>query len=415
MNIPQPHFLLRDPKDRKATLINCHLRFNNERIVFSTGERIMPSEWDKKRQRAINSKKYPHNSECNVWLDKIEADIKSVFREFNLDGVFPTTEVIKDKINARLFNKVNDRIPSLFKFIESYIQECTKIKNSNTVKTYVTTYKHLLSYAQLQKINLDYSSISLDFYNSFLNYLMHEAKLSQNTIGKHIQVLKTFLNEATDRGYNKKMEFRGRKFKRPNELVESIYLNKEELDKISNLDLTKDPKIERVRDLFLIGCYTGLRYSDFTSIKPENIKTGENGWYIIMTTQKTSIKVVIPLHPIIVGIIKKYGGTIPKPMCNAKMNYYLKFIGQIAGIDKMIQITKTKAGMRTKTAIPKYKLMRTHTCRKSFATNAFLSGVPTLSIMKITGHRTENQFLKYVRISEEENANNLINHKFFNT
>ena len=79
------------------------------------------------------------------------------------------------------------------------------------------------------------------------------------------------MNEATDRGYNKKMDFRGRKFKRLAEPVESIYLNLEELERIRGLDLTQKPSLERVRDLFLIGCYTGLRYSDFTNIKPENI------------------------------------------------------------------------------------------------------------------------------------------------
>jgi hypothetical protein len=95
------------------------------------------------------------------------------------------------------------------------------------------------------------------------------------------------------------------------------------------------------------------------------------------------------------------------------MNEYLKKIGEMAGIDKNIQITKTKAGKRSKVVVPKYKLIKTHTCRKSFASNAFLAGVPTLSIMKITGHTTEAQFLKYVRVSEEENASNLINHSFF--
>jgi integrase len=102
-------------------------------------------------------------------------------------------------------------------------------------------------------------------------------------------------------------------------------------------------------------------------------------------------------------------------MSNQKMNQHLKTIGELAGLCNNILITKTKAGIKTKKITPKYQLIHTHTCRKSFATNAFLAGVPTLSIMKITGHTTENQFLKYVKVSEEENANNLINHKFFTT
>lgn len=415
MNIPTPHFLLREPKSKKPTLISCHIRYNNDRIIFSVGERILPVEWDSSKQRAINSKKYPHNTELNVWLDKVDSEIKSVFRSFNLDNVTPTPEVIKERINDKLFNKVNSKIPSLLSFINSYIQECAKIKNPNTVRTYITTFKHLQSYSRLNKISLDYSTITLNFYNSFVNYLMNDLQLSQNTIGKHIQVFKTFMNEATDRGYNKKLEFRGRKFKRLAEPVESIYLNKEELDQIRALNLSEKPTLERVRDLFIIGCYTGLRYSDFTKIRPENIKIEDGGTYINILTQKTSTKVVIPLNPIVINILKKYNGFIPDPLSNQKMNQYLKIIGEMAGLTSKISITRTKGGKKTKTAVPKFKLVHTHSGRKSFATNAFLAGVPTLAIMKITGHTTENQFLKYVKISEEENANNLINHKFFTT
>ncbi len=415
MNIPQPRFLLREPKSTKPTLINCHLRFNNERIVFSTGERINPIEWDSSKQRAINSKKYPHNSELNIWLDKLEMEVKTIFRTFNLDNISPTKDKIREQIDIKLFNKANKKNLSLLKFIESYIEECSRIKNPNTVRTYVTTFRHLQSYAQAIRTNLDYDSINLDFYNSYVNFLMNELNLSQNTIGKHIQIFKSFLNEATDRGFNKKLEFRGRKFKRLAEPVESIYLNKEELDKIRAVDLTSQPTLERVRDLFIIGCYTGLRYSDFTKIRPENIKTEAGGTYINIVTQKTTTKVVIPLNPIVMDLLAKYDGFIPAPLSNQKMNQYIKIIGELAGITNKVQITRTKAGTKTKKAIPKYMLIHTHTCRKTFATNAFLAGVPTLAIMKITGHATENQFLKYVRITEEENANNLINHKFFNS
>ena len=140
-------FLLKKPKAKKLTPISCHLRFNNGRLVIPTGEKILPIEWDSDKQRAFNSKKYPHNSELNIWLDKMDSVIKSAFRAFNLDKVSPTTEMIKDRINERLFNKVSNQTPSLLKFIESYIQECSKLKNPSTVRTYVTTFKHLKSYA----------------------------------------------------------------------------------------------------------------------------------------------------------------------------------------------------------------------------------------------------------------------------
>jgi hypothetical protein len=107
MNIPTPHFLLREPKSKKPTLISCHIRYNRDRIIFSTGQRILPVEWDSSKQRAINNKKYPHNTEINIWLDKVDSEIKSVFRAFNLENISPTPEIIKERIYDKLFNKVN--------------------------------------------------------------------------------------------------------------------------------------------------------------------------------------------------------------------------------------------------------------------------------------------------------------------
>jgi hypothetical protein len=148
MNIPQPRFLLREPNEKKPTSIYCHLRFNNDRFVFATGEKIIPIEWDASKQSAINSKKFPHNTELNIWLDKIDSEIKSIFRGFNLDSISPTADLVKNKINERVFKKTSSRIPLLIDFIESYINESAKIKNPNTVRTYITTIKHLKSYCK---------------------------------------------------------------------------------------------------------------------------------------------------------------------------------------------------------------------------------------------------------------------------
>jgi hypothetical protein len=104
MNIPQPRFLLRNIKSTTPTLISCHLRFHNDRIVFSTGEKILPVEWDSAKQRAINSKKYPKNSELNVWLDKIDTELKSMFRGFNLEKITPSLEMIKGGISNHVLN-----------------------------------------------------------------------------------------------------------------------------------------------------------------------------------------------------------------------------------------------------------------------------------------------------------------------
>jgi integrase len=163
--------------------------------------------------------------------------------------------------------------------------------------------------------------------------------------------------------------------------------------------------------LFIIGCYTGLRFSDLSQLRKENIIKG--GHMAKISTIKTGEMVMIPLKGIVKTILNKYEGIVPEALSNQKMNEYLKEVGELAKLNESILITSTKGGKRSTETFKKFELITTHTARRSFASNAYLSGVPTISIMKITGHRTEKSFLKYIKISQEDNANKLIAHPFF--
>jgi integrase len=220
------------------------------------------------------------------------------------------------------------------------------------------------------------------------------------------------MNEATERGINKNVEFKKKKFKKVTEDTDKIYLNTTELEKLYQLDLSQKVKLEKVRDLFIIGCYTGLRFSDFIQIKQENIFESNK---IKIRTQKTGEMVIIPLHRFVREIMGKYDGNIPEPISNQKMNDYLKETAKLAGLNELIEASITKGGKLVKTAIEKYNLVMTHTARRSFATNLYMADVPSITIMKITGHKTEKNFLRYIRMSQEENANKLLNHPFFNS
>jgi integrase len=122
---------------------------------------------------------------------------------------------------------------------------------------------------------------------------------------------------------------------------------------------------------------------------------------------------IIPINSIISSIIEKYDGRLPTTISNEKMNAYLKQLGEKAELNEKIEVICTKGGKRIREVFKKYELITVHTARRSFASNAYLLQVPTISIMKITGHRTEKSFLKYIKISQEDNANKLVNHPFF--
>jgi integrase len=126
-----------------------------------------------------------------------------------------------------------------------------------------------------------------------------------------------------------------------------------------------------------------------------------------------SASVIIPIHPIVRNILNKYNNELPPPISNQKLNDYLKIIGKLAELDENVITYKTKGGRPEKKVTPKHDLITTHTARRSFATNAFKAGISSILIMKITGHKTEKSFLRYIRISPEEAAQEMAENKFF--
>ncbi len=233
-----------------------------------------------------------------------------------------------------------------------------------------------------------------------------------NTIGARIKELKLFMNESYERGLHSNLDFRSKRFSKPSEETNAIYLSEAELKAIYDFDFSDNEKLDRVRDLFIIASYTGLRYSDLSSLTTNNINEGNDT--INVKTRKTGQMVVLPIHTFIRQILRKYNNEFPKAISNQKFNDYIKEVVKKVGVDEEIPVQRKKRDLCYVEKIPKYELITSHTARRSFATNAYLADIPAISIMKITGHKTEAAFMKYIKISEEENAIQLQTSKFFN-
>lgn len=404
-------FKLKEPNSKSDTLIYLNFYYNYIRFKYSTGDKINPKFWNETNQRVKETKKFPEYPEFNTRLNSMENAINNAFRKLLNDGIQPDNEKLKKGLEEELSGKIiKPRSISLFKFIEDFIEKGEITKTKGTLKGYTTVFNHLKQFSQTNNQKLDFDSINADFYSDYLKYLRETCDLADNTIGKHIRTIKTFLNDATDKSLNKNFDYKKKSFKTLGEEADTIYLNQEELKILEEIDLTNSSRLEKVRDLFLIGCYTGLRFSDFTQIKPQNI----SGNYLQIRTQKTGERVVIPLNSIVKKILAKHDNALPKAYANQVMNRYLKELGEKAEINQKIETSITKGGEVRKSAPYKYELITTHTARRSFATNLYLADVPSISIMKMTGHRTERSFLRYIRITQEQNADKLINHPFFN-
>lgn len=402
------NFFLKEPTSTDETLIYLYFSYNRKRLKYSTGEKILVKFWNGEDKRVKKTKKFPEHPEFNSRLDNIESEVKNVYRKLLNDGEEPTNNKIRDELDKVLKFSDSVECKDLFSFIESYIKENEAIKSKGTIKTYKATQNFLKTYAKEKNKRIDFEDIDLSFYDSFLSFLIGKG-YSQNTIGKNIQVLKTLLNAATDRGINKYFGYKHSKFKRLSEESDSIYLTLEELDTIYKLDFSKDEQLDKIRDLFIVACFTGLRFSDFSKLKKENFNDGK----IKIRTEKTDETVIIPQHKYVRAILRKYKNEILEALSNPKMNLFIKHIGNVAKIRTKIQVSITKGGKVEKEIKRKYELITTHTARRSFATNLYLQEIPSITIMKITGHKTERSFLKYIKISQEENANKLLDHPFF--
>lgn len=302
---------------------------------------------------------------------------------------------------------------NLFSFIQDFIDKSETRINRKTGRPvcykmrreYEVTFQYLKDYATEKKKKIDFKDIDLCFYDAFTAYLQ-EKKLAVNTIGKKVQTLKIFLNAAREENKNHYDMFKSKRFTAVSEEAETIYLNETELQALYDLDLSKDPSAEKVRDLFLVASWTGCRFGDLAQITPESISNG----YISIRQYKTGAKVLIPLHPVVTTILNRYKGVLPKAISNQKFNVALKDIAEDAKIKDITTKSITKGGVRETAMKEKHRFVTTHTARRSFSTNLYKSGFPTLSIMAVTGHKTEKAFLKYIKVTPDEHARKLQEH-----
>jgi len=393
-------FYLKNPNSNldNQTLIYLFWSFDGERLKYSTGETIKPSQWNSNPKVQRVKKTVTGSTDINCYLNNLDAQVKSFYRKgvTNKDNV--TSNYLRQKLDD--FKNGKNIKQNLFEFIDTYIKSVKALRSASTIQIYNNAFNHLKAFKEFYKKNLDFESINLDFYNKFTDYLIKEKDFSANTVGKIVKTLKTFLNEATERGINTNLDFKSKRFKVMNQDSETIYLSESEIEKLYNLDLLIYEKLDRVRDLFIVGCQTGLRFSDLSQLKMENINDG----FIKIRTQKTNETVVVPLSNQVKSILKKYNGLLPNGISNQKTNEYLKELGSKAEFNQTIEITQNKGAVKIKSFKQKKDLITTHTARRSFATNLFLNGFPTNSIMKITGHKTEKAFMKYLKISQEQNA-----------
>lgn len=299
-------------------------------------------------------------------------------------------------------------------FINAYIKRKTKMVNKDTQRRVVsgTIYNHRNALQRLQNYCEDvHLGLVWELFNSRLeeNFTawMMDKDYSANTIASQYSIMKVWLGEAEMEGLITDKSFH--RYTTKVQDVDNIYLSTDEIQRLYNVDFSDeainsqiDPKsmIEQTRDLFVVACWTGLRFGDWKDLSKADFTTDT----MTVTTSKTNKTVVIPLHPMVKDIIQKYGGRLPMAVDKTHTLKQIRKCGELAKIDEEVSLARVVGGIAVTRRKSKFNFIMNHTARRAFATNMYLCGVPSISIMAITGHTTEANFLKYIKISPVEHA-----------
>ena len=396
--------------------IRMRVNFASKRIEFTTGYRIDAAKWDADKQRVKNgcsNKLKQSASEINASLLEYYTEIQSIFKRFEVEDVMPTPEQIKEAFNA-LHKPVSEEpkpkkeaLPcDFFQVFDDFVEDCGRQNNwtDSTFEKFAAVKNHLTNFRE----GLTFEFFDERGLNDYVGYLRDVKEMRNTTIGKQLSFLKWFLRWAFKKGVHQNNAYDSYKPKLKSTQKKIIFLTWDELNRLREFKIPSNKQaLERVRDVFLFQCFTGLRYSDVFNLRRSDIK----GDHIEVTTVKTSDSLIIELNNHSKAILDKYKDVafeddkVLPVITNQKMNDYLKELAELAGIDEPIRQTYYKGNERIDEVTPKYALLGTHAGRRTFICNALALGIPPQVVMKWTGHSDYKAMKPYIDIADDIKAN----------
>lgn len=427
-------FCYRTRSTQKNKLVKIQLLFTvgrGNQFYVDTQYVVLTDAWDNKKQTVKN--RYAFTDDFTEQQGRELTAKLAELRSFILGEMAkdPEHAMTKTKLEKIIYSFHHPRSvsggrnirsrESLTDYIARYTREMedgTRLNihklryGASTIKNYKGFIIQFDEFCKAKRKRYDFGDIDLKFYDDFVAYFTAK-DYSVNTIGRHVKELKIIMRAAREEGLHDNGTIESRKFRVLTAEVENIYLTDSEIKAMTALNLSTDKHKEIARDVFLVGCYTAQRFSDYSTINEGNIRTLENGQQVIdLKQQKTGNHVVIPVRPELQAILEKYDNRLPRTY-EQKVNYLIKEIAREAGITEKVEVSYIENGEKKSRLVEKCDLVKTHTARRSGATNMYLAGIPTIAIMKVTGHKTEREFMKYIKITEEQTALELMSHPYF--
>lgn len=398
--------------------IRMRVNFASQRIEFTTGYRIDVAKWDGDKQRVKNgctNKLKQSASEINAALLGYYTELQEIFKRFEVAEIVPSPAEVKEAFNNRYEQNEKTELAStdmsnapsnFYEAFDDFVRMCGRQNDwtHSTFEKFAAVKNHLKNFR---------SELSFEFFDEeglteYVQYLREVKEMRNSTIGKQLSFLKWFLRWSFKQGMHSNNAYDTFKPKLKDTQKKIIFLTWEELNRLREFKIPPTKQaLERVRDVFLFQCFTGLRYSDVYNLRRSDIK----GDHIEVTTVKTSDSLIIELNKHSKAILEKYqevefehDKALPV-ITNQKMNEYLKELAELAGINEPVRQTYYKGNERIDEVTPKYALLGTHAGRRTFICNALALGIPPQVVMKWTGHSDYKAMKPYIDIADDIKAN----------
>ena len=400
-------FNLKEPNRDKESLILFSAYFKDEgrKFVYSTGEVIHPNDWDfeNRQPKNLNGRTDKANKQRAIkrQLDRYSNFFSDTIQNYKLSNKDVIIAEIKDDFDVE-FKRTKSLASKFFEVYNVFLTEkkndYTEDANSQTtIKRYEYNKKLLIDFQENRNKKIHFNQINKSFYNQFVNFCVSEKKHSANTVRRNVGLFKTFLYWALENGYTYKTDFQ--KFKAPKaQQTDEVALTLQQVQEMFEYDFSDNDRLEKVRDLFVFGCSTGMRYSNYSKIEKKDIENG----IIKVRDEKNNYKTLkIPLNDFSIYVLKKYHYQLPK-ISNQRFNDYVKEVFTVMGYDENIKKT-VKIGKDIIEQInPLYERISSHTARRSFITIMKNKKIPDKVIMSYTGHRSLEVFNKYYKPNDDD-------------
>ncbi|SKB94344.1 Site-specific recombinase XerD [Soonwooa buanensis] len=402
-------FKLKQPNGTKETLIYFRSFFNNENknFIYSTGEKIKPSEWDfeGRQPNDLNgrTKKAEIHRSVKMQLDRYSSFFTEIVNRYKNINEELTVDILKQRFDEK-FKKITVK-SDFFRIYQEFLDEKendytgNSISNS-TLKRYKCNKNLLEDFESNYKVKITLGKFDDKLYNKFLKYCIEEKKHSANTLHRNVGLLKTFLLWALNKKYTYNNNFIT--FKKPAKFTtDEIALNYEQVELIYNYDFSENKRLEKVRDLFVFGCTTGMRFGNYSTISRSDV---DGNFIRVIDLKSKSKNLAIPLNSISKSILEKYDYNLPS-ITNQKMNEYIKEVFKKLEFTDEIKKTMKYGDELVDQKAEFWTRISSHTARRSFITIMKNKRVPDKVIMSYTGHTSLEVFNAYYRPSEDDKIN----------